>query len=601
MSLLSMDPLLIAHPPTTFAPLDADDAEVPFESYCIVCDKRIVQAEGEARPAKEGKEKLKRRMAGGTIRVKNPDGTTTTRNANGKVTRPPLKRNPNTATRTATTGGIKAQPVVRAKTVDGCGASELQMVKKDSLGQSPSSAFVSSIYCSKECMEAEAGRSNEAYKNISRAMSFDFANTFHSPYDVLPATDTGKSPVIPPSPLLVSDNDTESSSSAGQQVDHNTSSSAPKIMDYFRFTKEDPDAAWHEVERQRRCSMQTASQRLMQSTDSLTSLWQPEAEMGRSFSGGGKMRSMTPFYSPDGEWKASDGRVSGMPIPVRGGPRSNLSHTSLAGSASFRQSHFPPEFGSAPSHTLGLLQSYASAFSHRSSCNTPSSFSQRGIISPDGGATLTVAPTNKRRGSGSSIARPLSGTIKARKPEPTWDSFGKEAVQAKNERAHRRSNESRTDATPVAMTRRRDRSVESVDGTPRQNLQRDGQSWKVKYIVPAGVERNSTIQSKRPLVASSLSTGYPPRGIVAPHPQPLLSTSIPLGSHTPTSRMLSRAATTAIPEMAGLQLEDKVVPAQSAQSVPRRIGFSWETTQGMMTYEIPGKLDKNQKGLFYFQ
>lgn len=255
-------------------------------------------------------------------------------------------------------------------------------------------------------METDAGRSTEVYKDLARTMSFDFSNTFFSPDEHIPVTDQGKSPNAPPSPLFVSGSDTESSTSnsAGLTHDHNTSSSAPKIMDYFRFSKEDPDRAWHEVERQRRSSMQPALRRPAPSTESLTSLWHQEAEMGQSSSGGGKLRAMTPLhgYVSDKERRPSGSAERSAPIPVRPIPRSNLSHTSLVGSSSsYRSTVLPADLGSAPSHTLGLLHSYASAFSVRSSSNTPSSYSQRGFVYPDG----TVVPSREQ------IARQVSHAL----------------------------------------------------------------------------------------------------------------------------------------------------------------------------------------------
>lgn len=63
-----LDPFLIAHPPARVTQLIAQAEEAPFEVYCIVCDKRIVQTDtGEKE--KQGEKKPKKKMAGGTIRV----------------------------------------------------------------------------------------------------------------------------------------------------------------------------------------------------------------------------------------------------------------------------------------------------------------------------------------------------------------------------------------------------------------------------------------------------------------------------------------------------------------------------------------------------
>lgn len=63
-----LDPFLIAHPPARATHLSAQAEEAPFEVYCIVCDKRIVQIEASEK-GKEGEKKSKKKMAGGTIRV----------------------------------------------------------------------------------------------------------------------------------------------------------------------------------------------------------------------------------------------------------------------------------------------------------------------------------------------------------------------------------------------------------------------------------------------------------------------------------------------------------------------------------------------------
>ncbi|OXH37642.1 hypothetical protein J008_02099 [Cryptococcus neoformans] len=612
-----VDPFLIAHPPSRVTQLSAQAEEAPFEVYCIVCDKRIVQIEASEK-GKEGEKKSKKKMAGGTIRVKNPDGTTTTRNANGKVIRPPLKRNPNSSARIVVTNAAKGQSLNRTETNEGVNSPSESPQSKKSPPLSNSPPFKSAIYCSRECMETDAGRSTEVYKDLARTMSFDFSNTFFSPDEHIPVTDQGKSPNAPPSPLFISGSDTESSTSnsAGLTHDHNTSSSAPKIMDYFRFSKEDPDRAWHEVERQRRSSMQPALRRPAPSTESLTSLWHQEAELGQSSSGGGKLRAMTPLhgYVSDKERRPSGSAERSAPIPVRPIPRSNLSHTSLVGSSSsYRSTVLPADLGSAPSHTLGLLHSYASAFSVRSSSNTPSSYSQRGFVYPDG----TVVPSSvsppmaaSRTDSTSSITRPVGGTIKARKNEPTWDSFGKVEVQAHNERIHRRSGagaNAGTDSTPVAVPRRKqDISSGPSENTPRQNLEREGSNWKITYVVPASVERQTTVKRSQGPASSLPPDRYHPQGVLIPRSSPQLSTSTSTayGSHTPSSRhMPLRAATSAaFPDIGGLKVsDDKVVPVHSSQSVPRRIGFNWDQAKGVKTYEIPGKVDRNPKGLFYFQ
>ncbi|KAK8849785.1 hypothetical protein IAR55_005121 [Kwoniella newhampshirensis] len=647
-----MDPLLLAHPPPAPPKMVEDiDDETAFDSYCIVCDRLIV-------PPKESEcqdvtKTVKKKIGGGTIRIKNPDGTTTTRTANGqKVTRPGLKRNPNSAARLAAANVVsKMQPLTRSKTTDvTTPTASSDFPKADAL--SPQSqkvvtpkqpslpTFRSAIYCSKECMDADAGRSSDAYKDIARTLSYESSNGFQHSLDNivttgLPVTDHTKSPYGPPSPLCVSGSDTESSAASNIGVRDEVASSAPKIMDYFRMSKEGPDQAWHDFQRQRRSSMQPALHRpsALASTDSLSSLWQHDTDsmFGRSVSGSGKMRAMTPMHVHPSEREAygagvksfSGGSDYAVPIPARPLPRSNLSHTSLAASPSSVQGVPIPELGCTPNHTYGLLQSYANAFPVRSPSGTSSSFSQRGFVFP-GSTAMSPAPTDAHR---SSISRPTSGTIKARKPEATWDSLGKEAVEMQNQRSHLRR--AGSDSTPSALPEPRGRlECAMLDNTPKQSFEREAGGWKIRYFAPGSVDRNSTIRSKsRSSVDSSSSTTS---SIHEAHPQGMfipraagaqLSTSNnTASSHTPQFRghmpppstIPSRQlASSALPDISGLRLEAGGCAAQHARvvtphSVPRA-GFDWKESEmkGMKTYEIPDapkfKLDRNKAGLFYFQ
>ncbi|WVQ77564.1 hypothetical protein IAR50_007252 [Cryptococcus sp. DSM 104548] len=677
---IMMDPLMIAHPPSgiPFEPTPEDEA--PFDTYCIVCDKRIPPLSS----CKGEKKKAKKSKAGGTIRVKNADGTTTTRNAKGKVTRPPL-RNSNSSSQSTTTSTTTTPlpPLARPKTTDGTiptststaagtvSSPEIALPSTSlasTFASTPGSIhstssvptappFHSPIYCSRECQAQEAGRSDETYKELARTMSFDFSHAFHSPEHELelvpvPIRDRERgvrSPFAPPSPVGTG-SDTESSNSAGLQGSSGEegepsraprggaeeAASAPKIMDYFRFSKGGPDQAWKEVSlsRQRRSSMQPSAYGAYgHTTPGGQSESGSEMNFARSMSGGGRLRGMTPVT----ERRASGVGASAeraVPIPVRPLARSNLSQTSLGAngaSVSSQHSMLPPEFGSAPTHTLGLLQSYASAFPVRSSCNTPNSFSQRGStpqrgfifpeapLPPTTSATRSPSPPDYetlRRDSASSISRSQGGTIKAKRSEPTWDSFGREEVQAQSARQNRRSGGGGgADSTPVAVPRRGSRTARDPsvgrENTPRQKMEKDGQGWRyVPSTSPpvasgTGVGRSGTVRRKsaeeqsravqighgRPPQLSTSSSGYTP------------------GSHTPSSsRFLPTRATLAPaePDMAGLTLGEAgekmgTVGVGMGQSVPKRIGFNWDETMGVKTYELPGKVDKNQKGLFYFQ
>ncbi|ODO11309.1 hypothetical protein I350_00085 [Cryptococcus amylolentus CBS 6273] len=683
---MMLDPLMIAHPPSGIPFDPAPEDEPPFDTYCIVCDKRIPPLSS----GKNGEKKKKKVKAGGTIRVKNADGTTTTRNAKGKVTRPPLRNsNSSSQSTTITNTTTPLPPLARPKTTDGTIPTSATVSSPETalpstslastLASTPGSVhsasshpapgqvpFHSPIYCSRECQEHEAGRSDETYKELARTMSFDFSHAFHSPEHELelvplPTKERERergvrSPFAPPSPVGTSD--TESSNSAGLQgssgeegelprpstststrgaargaYGEEEAASAPKIMDYFRFSKGGPDQAWNEVSlsRQRRSSMQPSAYGAYGhiTPGHITPGGESSSEMdfARSMSGGGRLRGMTPVKERRVSAAGPGGAERAVPIPVRPMARSNLSQTSLGGaSVSSQHSVLPPEFGSAPTHTLGLLQSYASAFPVRSSCNTPNSFSQRGSTPQRGfvfpettvplsSSTRSPSPPDYeslRRDSASSISRSQGGTIKAKKIEPTWDSFGRKEVQAQSARQNRRSGgggSGGADSTPVAVPRRGSRAREQSVGrenTPRQKMEKDGQGWR--YVPssspPAsassgmGVGRSGTVRRKSAEEQSravSIGHGRPP--------QLSTSTTSHSGSHTPSSRYLPTRSSLAAgePDMAGLTLGEAGEKLGMGQSVPRRIGFNWDETMGVKTYELPGKMDKNQKGLFYFQ
>ncbi|WVR07967.1 hypothetical protein IAU60_005010 [Kwoniella sp. DSM 27419] len=640
-----MDPLLLADPPSDFGVMHPQpDDEMAFDSFCIVCDRLIVPPKPKE-PEAVAKTTTKKKVCGGTIRVKNPDGTTTTRKANGQtVTRPCLKRNPQSAARLAAINATsKMQPLARAKTTDATGATTVSTddstpkveAKSPPLAKivtpvSAEPAFQSAIYCSKACMNHDAGRSSEAYSNIARTLSYDFGHHF--------ALDT---PGVladhahgPPSPLCISGSDTESSaaSNLGQQ-DSGPASSAPKFMEYFRLSKQGPDHAWQEVNKQRRSSMQPAAARptaVLPSTDSLSSLWtgDNDSAFGRSVSGSGKMRPMTPFHMSERE-ALGQGRRSTSISSEHSAPmatrqplrRSELSQSSLAGSSP--SADLPPEFGSAPSHTLDLFQSYANAFPVRSPSGLSTSH-QRGFVFP-GSTAMSPAPSEQQRRS--SMSRPVTGTIRAKpKTETTWDSFGKQAVDEQNHRSllRRTTQDAQSlEAQSVPTSRGR---IEYADDTPKQSLERAVGGWKIKYFVPSPglLERAGTVTDRsRSRSRSSRGSGSSVRdesagrGLAIPGTAAQLSTSGSTAtSRTPlTSRMAppasipGRHATGAMPDIAGLRLDAGTSCALEhahACSAPRT-GFNWESCEkkGMKTYELPdapkSKLDRNKAGLFYFQ
>ncbi|WVW87059.1 hypothetical protein I302_109116 [Kwoniella bestiolae CBS 10118] len=670
-----MDPLLLAHPPTSYAQISGVTTdEMPFDSFCIVCDRLIIPPK-EVEPV-EGPKPTKKKLGGGTIRVKNPDGTTTTRSANGqKVTRPGLKRNPNSAARLAAlNSSSKMQPLTRSKTNESVtsptsespidlSSPQSQKVITPRINTS-SPPFRSSIYCSKQCMEHDAGKSSEAYANIARTLSYDFSHAFPLDTPGVAVPDHARSPYGPPSPLFVSGSDTESSAASNAGGLHDNSgpaSSAPKFMEYFRLSKEGPDDAWNSIQRQRRSSMQpSSSQRptsshshVHPSNESLSSLWNADSDLAldhRSVSGSGshRMRAMTPAQIPEEDRRESHGAgrrsVSissehSAPIPARAPlRRSDLSHTSLLASSpsSMQNVPIPPEFGSAPSHTLDLLQSYAHAFPVRSPSGLSTSV-QRGFVFP-GSTAMSPNPSESRR---SSMSRPVSGTIRAKSRngngngcEATWDSFGKEVVDEKNYKSYCKKTgqstlSSSVTAAPAPMSVPADfrgrPELDMNNSTPKQSLERGIGGWKIKYFQPSSnlVERSGTItrdrSSSRSTDRTSSSSGRSasrPRtgnGINIPTTSNTLSTSISSNSTSRTPRMLPppRPATTLpttgeAPDMSSLKLDTTSGFEGVSNSVPKS-GFNWESSEkkGMKTYEIPDlpkfKLDRTKAGLFYFQ
>ncbi|WWC73812.1 uncharacterized protein I206_107784 [Kwoniella pini CBS 10737] len=676
-----MDPLLLAHPPTTFSQMSGvTNDEMPFDSYCIVCDRLIVPPK-EVEPV-EAPKTVKKKLGGGTIRVKNPDGTTTTRSANGqKVTRPGLKRNPNSAARLAAlNSSSKMQPLTRSKTNDSVTSPTTESPPNKSVEDltSPQShkvvtprintslpPFRSSIYCSKDCMNQDAGKSSAAYANIARTLSYDFSQAFPLDTPGVQVQDHSRSPYGPPSPLFVSGSDTESSaaSAAGGLMDNSgPACSAPKFMEYFRLSKEGPDEAWNSIQRQRRSSMQPSSQRPPQSTglgqshnqahpsnDSLSSLWNGDSDYisARSISYSGKMRAMTPFQMPERENGAGRRSVSissttepTAPIPARVPlRRSDLSQSSLAASPSSVQGvPIPPEFGSAPSHTLDLLQSYAHAFPVRSPSGLSTSV-QRGFVFP-GSTAMSPNPSESRRAS-MTMSRPVSGTIRAKsRNEATWDSFGKEVVDEKNYKSyckkHGQCPSSYTspehNAIPMSVPAdfRGRSTVEYTcsgahDNTPKQSLERGVGGWKIKYFQPSStlLDRSGTIKKdkERSSSRSTSSSSSRSRGGMA-IPNSTLSTSAastatsrtPLTSRMPPPASLPHRSSNTfsstssggmVPDISGLKIEAGGCGIE-LNSVPKS-GFNWESSEkkGMKTYEIPDapkfKLDRNKAGLFYFQ
>ena len=483
--------------------------------------------------------------------MKNPDGTITTRTANGPK-RPNIKRCQSTKT--------EIKPLTRTND------------------------FKSTIYCSKSCADQDSGRSSTAYDAIARSLSYSYVNGYPTPHALEPIqTANLKNPFAPPSPLFM-ESDIDSPVAAA---------SAPR-MEYFRMTRENPDDAWRERERQRRSSMvgphshshshshshnthqhptsasastpmgrQKSHQSSSTSSDSLTSIWQ-EDSFARSTSGPGYLRAMTPFHRDRASFSSDVSDPITRPLP-----RSNLSQTSLASSFS-KSIPIPAEFGSAPIHTLNLLQSYATAFPVRDSCGSrrDSATSSMGMGGGAGGGGGI--------GGGMRDVRSGTGTIKA-KPQ-TWDALGKSIG--------------------------REKSISTIDNTPKQSLEVENGRWQIRYTSPSPHTTSSSTSDPE-----DRERGIPIRS------HPLLGTSASAlsTSNAKTPRRLSSCMppppdrpVSAIPLLPVNQ--DRQVEASTGQkrngsgSIPKA-GWDWAELEkkGGKTYPLPKGITPGKSGLFYFQ
>jgi len=531
----------------------------------------------------------------------------------------------------------KLQPLTRSKTTDPNTESRSAEVESPKLDTptapcAPERPFVSAIYCSRDCAQVDAGRSEAAYQDIARSLSYEFSNGY--PESILTSglpvhvTDH-RNPYAPLSPLFVSSSDTESShtSNLGNPDATTAASSAPKMMEYFRMSRDGSEYAWQETLRQRRSSMNPAirptpmSRQASQqsqygvgevSSDSLSSLWNLDADayFGRSISGSGKIRGMTPAHpEPDnlgrGDRSMSLGSERSAPIPTRTLARSNLSQTSLAASPGSAQAvPIPPEFGSAPNHTLSLLQSYATAFPVRDASGSSSSFSQKGFVFPGG---ITPSPPNSRRGSfNASINRPGSGTIRARSRagyEVSWDAFGRDAVAARH--------------TPAVAVPERGRGEIVLDRTPTQSLEVEGGRWKIKYSAPT--PGNAIRRTSRSSDTSGSDgdhhhhTPHHANGVAIPDRMQRMPSSTSSNARTPQPGRMSppgsipHRPSPAIPDLAALRIGSaECAPSylSPANGSAPKAGFSWDKHEqsGGKTYELPKglKIDRSKAGLFYF-
>jgi hypothetical protein len=293
------------------------------------------------------------------------------------------------------------------------------------------------------------------------------------------------------------------------------------------------------------------------SSDSISSMWDREQDLtlGRSSSGSGRMR-MTPLFPAEekekpvfvsgnrsssaasSSYRTRSGSITASasgpaPIPTsRPLPRSNLSHTSLAASQS--DSDLPPEFGSAPAHTLSLLQSYMMAFPDRTGSSS-GSYKQRGFVFPGSAshASASVSSTasymqrrDSQSASSTSLSRPVDGTIRRKSKNrdgeyASWDAFGKEECKERATRSQRAGSSPLSPtsllgarALPVPGSRNGslERDPSAHDTTPKQSLKIQNGQWQIDYRSPSETPATVTAMSaslskSRTIRARSTSSG----------------------------------------------------------------------------------------------
>ena len=369
--------------------------EDSFLDYCMVCDRLIEKA--------KAKEVVKRKPAAGAIRVsaplfpsiacerrveligkiRNADGTVTTRTADGtKTVRPALKGA--ATTNKSTTGTAQVSPLTRTES-----EATTPLTATTAPDPASNSSFVSPIYCSKACSDLDATRHAQYDFPLSPTYAITIpyvgAPPRLYPTNVGVRADSTRSPYAPPSPLGMSDTESSMSSNPAPTTAVPPASSAPQARDYFRMGRDDPDRAWREnnevMARNRRSSMHPAvrpgvpmmprrasqASQASQSTqpnassDSLYSLWNDDS-LHRSTSNPGRMRGMTPLEGPRRLSNHSDRE---RPRTLQ---RSNLSQASLVPSPPASPMFATPVNvpGTTPS-ALSLLQCYAGNFPPRSS------------------------------------------------------------------------------------------------------------------------------------------------------------------------------------------------------------------------------------------
>ncbi|CAK9783239.1 hypothetical protein CC85DRAFT_86430 [Cutaneotrichosporon oleaginosum] len=539
-----------------------------FQNYCIVCDCLIAPP----LPGPEEKKPLSatggKKRAAGAIRIKNPDGTTTTRTANGvktttttTTTRPFPRPAPRLAANAAALGPNPAKVVPKAPAPAPPSATQppaltTSLSSSGSGGDnvpSPSpktntvktvtpprpEPFVSSIYCSRACADKDAGSSSANAPDLCRALGYGITLS-----DALVAAGLRVSPhMAPASPLLGSDTDSSTGLRGGPRTpDAPGASSVPRTLEFFRLARDSPDDAWRESRTARpQLDAAIVQQQMMRqrssgphsasgtSSDSLASLWTGDQDSNprRSSSNVGSLCAMTPLHAPTPDSTGSSARRSmssssdGSGIQRPALTRSTLSHTSLGGLSSPAINAAYQEVGSAPSHTACLMQSYASAFPARDGgAMSPPLIS--GSATPDSrSASVAIAPVPQRSTSGTIRAmRARQGSTGA-----TWDSFGRAEIR---ERARRNTGSSESGFVVGSLPQspdpeRRGRLNSYTEVTPKQSFEIEHGGWQIRYMKPD--QQPQTPRSSR---SRSRSRDPVSRHPLAASPVPAVSTALPL-------------------------------------------------------------------------
>jgi len=388
------------------------------------------------------------------------------------------------------------------------------------------------------------------------------------------------------------------------------------------MSRQGPDDAWNDVQRQRRSSMHPSfrpaemQRQNTQSTqytantassDSLSSMWDAEYNLGRSTSNPGKMR-MTQMAHADGSTSSGP-----SPIPTRPAlPRSNLSHTSL---------------GCSP-NDLTLLQSYSDALPVRNGLST--SYNSRPFPVPGSLGVPVSTPLDTRRPSIAGSVRPSYGTVRAKSKQsgPTWDSLGKEYVREQEDRAKRSLSQSQATATSTVGLAIPQPEPAQLDQTPRQSFRCENGKWKIVHTIGGtSLGKNGTIRCKdrsssRSTQSSNSSSDYE-QGLRGKPAQPVLSTSnlmpppstIPhSASSSPSSVItMTNPSSGRLAQTHGQSLQhpentptSRATPSSLGLSQQRRgSGYNWHQFQqeGGKTLPLPGNLQVNhtKAGLFFFQ